>query len=45
MVVRRETTTLFLQSNELQSITGLYKVLEEVMWNHANLQWIDLSYN
>ena len=45
MVVKKETPTLFLQSNELQSIAGLYKVLDEVMWNHANLQWIDPSYN
>ena len=29
----------------MTSIQGLYTVLSDVMWNHQNLQWIDLSYN
>lgn len=45
LIVRKETTSLFLQNNELSSINNLYTVLHDVMWNHHNLQWIDLSYN
>ena len=44
-IIKKQTISLFLQNNELQSISGLYTVLEDVMWNHQNLQWIDLSYN
>lgn len=29
----------------MKTINGLDKVLYDVMWNHQNLQWIDLSYN
>jgi Leucine-rich repeat (LRR) protein len=37
LIIRRETTSLFLQNNELSSIVGLYNVLTDVMWNHSNL--------
>ena len=29
----------------MKTIFGLDTVLSDVMWNHQNLQWIDLSYN
>jgi len=44
-VIKRQTISLFLQSNKLKSITGLSTILSDVMWNHGQLQWIDLSYN
>jgi hypothetical protein len=44
-VVKKETTTLYLQKNEFRTIANLSKILKDVMWNHEKLQWIDLSYN
>jgi Leucine-rich repeat (LRR) protein len=34
-----------LQKNQFRTITGLYKVLDDVMFNAGNLLWLDLSYN
>ena len=45
MVVPKKTLTLFLQNNELRTLTGMAEVLEAVMWNSKNLLWLDLSYN
>jgi hypothetical protein len=45
MIVKKQTRILFLQNNELRSIKGMYMILQDVMWNHTNLIWIDLSYN
>lgn len=45
IVVRKQTTALFLQNNELRTIVGLPEVLLDVMWNSQNLLWLDLSYN
>jgi sporulation protein YlmC with PRC-barrel domain len=44
-VVQKETTSLFLQKNEFRTITGLYTILQDVMFNCNNLLWVDLSYN
>lgn len=44
-VVQKQTTSLFLYKNEFRTLVGLSNVLEDVMWNHQQLQWIDLSYN
>ena len=45
MKIRKQTTALFLQNNELRSLEGLSKVLVDVMWDSTNLLWLDLSYN
>lgn len=45
MVIHKKTTTLFLQNNELRSLTGLSTVLVDVMWDSRNLLWLDISYN
>lgn len=45
MIIKKQTRILFLQNNELRSIKGMYMILQDVMWNHTNLIWIDLSYN
>jgi len=45
VVIQRTTTSLFLQKNQFRTITGLYKVLDDVMFNAGNLLWLDLSYN
>lgn len=45
VVVRRSTQALFLQNNEVRTIVGLPEVLVDVMYNSANLVWLDLSYN
>jgi hypothetical protein len=45
MIIKKQTRILFLQNNELRSIKGMYIILQDVMWNHTNLIWIDLSYN
>jgi len=34
-----------LHKNELRTLKGLSNVLNDVMWNFSQLQWIDLSYN
>lgn len=33
IIVKKQTTALFLQNNELRSIAGLPEVLLDVMWN------------
>lgn len=45
MVIHKKTDTLFLQNNELRSLTGLSTVLTDVMWDSRNLLWLDISYN
>jgi len=45
MVVRKQTQALFLQNNEIRSIANLYTILKDVMYNHNNMLWLDLSYN
>lgn len=45
MVVRKQTQALFLQNNEIRSIDKLYTILSDVMYNHTNMLWLDLSYN
>lgn len=51
MVVNKQTTTLFLQNNQIRTLVGdkpensLYNVLKDVMWTTDNLLWLDLSYN
>ena len=38
-------TSIFLNNNELRTVVGLRTTLDFVMWNPANLEWLDLSYN
>lgn len=38
-------TTLILSYNKLRSLDGFAGVMETVMMNFNNLQWIDLSHN
>ena len=45
IVIKKQTTTLFLQNNHFRTIVGLPKVLLDVMYNSQNLIWLDLSYN
>jgi len=47
IVVKKTTTVLFLQNNELRTVVGLPSVLTEVMVcdPYINLLWLDLSYN
>ena len=45
IIVKKQTTTLFLQNNHFRSVTDLPKVLLDVMYNSQNLIWLDLSYN
>jgi len=45
IVVKKHTTSLFLQNNELRTIVELPRVLQDVMWNSEGLLWLDLSYN
>lgn len=47
IVVKKTTTALFLQNNEIRTVVGLPQVLTEVMIcdPYANLLWLDLSYN
>ena len=47
IVVKKTTTALFLQNNELRSVASLPLVLTEVMVcdPYSNLLWLDLSYN
>ena len=47
IVVKKMTTALFLQNNELRSVASLPLVLTEVMVcdPYSNLLWLDLSYN
>lgn len=35
---------MFLNNNPIRSITGLYTVLESVMWTTNRIKWLDLSY-
>lgn len=45
-VVKKTTTALFLQQNQLRTITGLNSVLRDVMITSPDrLLWLDLSYN
>ena len=37
--------SIFLNNNEIRSLTPLYPTLDAVMWNVDRLEWIDLSYN
>jgi len=47
ILVKKTTTALFLQNNEIRTVVGLPQVLTEVMVcdPYANLLWLDLSYN
>ena len=47
IVVKKTTTALFLQNNELRAVASLPLVLTEVMVcdPYSNLLWLDLSYN
>ena len=45
IVIKKQTTTLFLQNNHFRTIASLPKVLLDVMYNSQNLIWLDLSYN
>ena len=47
ILVKKTTTALFLQNNEIRTVVGLPQVLTEVMIcdPYANLLWLDLSYN
>ena len=45
IVVRKQTTALFLQNIELRTIESLPEVLIDVMYFPERLQWLDLSYN
>ena len=45
IVVKKQTTTLFLQNNHLRTVADLPRVLVDVMYNSHNLIWLDLSYN
>ena len=45
IVIKKQTTTLFLQNNHFRTIANLPKVLIDVMYNSQNLIWLDLSYN
>lgn len=45
IVVNKVTQSLFLQNNCIRAIDGLRECLSEVMWQPANLMWLDLSYN
>ena len=38
-------TSIFLNNNELRTIGSLRRILDVVMWNPDNLEWLDLSYN
>lgn len=38
-------TSLFLNNNEIRTIKGLRDILNYVVWQPQNLEWIDLSYN
>ena len=45
VVVQRQTTTLFLQKNQFRTVTGLYTILQDVMFHPDRILWLDLSYN
>ena len=45
IVIKKQTTTLFLQNNHFRTIANLPKVLIDVMYNSQNLIWLALSYN
>lgn len=38
-------TSLFLNNNEIRTVLNLRPILDIVMWNPQNLEWLDLSYN
>jgi Leucine-rich repeat (LRR) protein len=38
-------TSLFLNNNEIRTLKGLKDILNYVVWQPNNLEWIDLSYN
>jgi Leucine-rich repeat (LRR) protein len=38
-------TALFLNNNEIRTIKGLRDILNFVVWQPDQIQWIDLSYN
>ena len=38
-------TSLFLNNNEVRSIKGLRDILNFVVWQPDQLEWLDLSYN
>ena len=38
-------TSLFLNNNEIRTVENLRPVLDIVMFNPQNLEWLDLSYN
>lgn len=38
-------TALFLNNNEIRSIKGLRDILNFVVWQPDQIQWLDLSYN
>jgi hypothetical protein len=38
-------TSLFLNNNEIRTINGLRDILNYVVWEPSNLEWLDLSYN
>jgi Leucine-rich repeat (LRR) protein len=38
-------TSIFLNNNEIRTVTGLRGILDSVMWEPSKLEWLDLSYN
>jgi Leucine-rich repeat (LRR) protein len=38
-------TSIFLNNNEIRTISSLRSILDFVMWNPERLEWLDLSYN
>ena len=38
-------SSLFLNNNEIRTIKGLRDILNYVVWEPSNLEWLDLSYN
>ena len=38
-------TSLFLNNNEIRTIKGLRDILNYVVWQPEQLEWLDLSYN
>lgn len=37
--------SLFLNNNEIRTIKGIRDIMNYVVWQPDNLEWIDLSYN
>jgi Leucine-rich repeat (LRR) protein len=44
-VVNVVCTSVFLNNNELRTVSGLRTILDSVMWEPHRLEWLDLSYN